>query len=241
MANELQPNGRSNTARLGRKSRPRRSRAGVADSRPMVLIGTGGVMVTAGGVLMAVTPKHAWVNVWSDTGSGLLVLGLTVAMLGLYLHFRKPRRESPEEVEPQLSVDILSDSQIEGRGASAMIAAIHVSIENRTDRRIRIVGCEFRSDSGGRPSWEQYATDQEREGFRAELERLENAQTYGPSLQLPAWVNAHDRISGWILKSVTRTPAGGTPACTIVIADDPGNSYEAKLPSGEPRSYPAKG
>ena len=37
-----------------------------------------------------------------------------------------------------------------------------------------------------------------------------------------------------------RTHAGGTPACTVLVVDDLGNSYEAKLAAQEPQIYTAK-
>jgi hypothetical protein len=263
LADELQTSGRFDAARLGRESRRRLAKAGAADGHSAALIGAGSAAVTVGGIFMAVTtlepsktPKSVWVNAWFDVGFGFLVAGLIIVAFGLYLNFGKREPESKEEAEaqsvsaaggpgvqpqePLLSVRILSDSQFEGRGPSAMIAAVHISVDNITDRKIRVVGCEFSYDNEGRLSWEQYVTDEQRKDFRDELERREEMQMYGPSLQLPAWIDAHSRISGWIMKSVTRNLAGGTPACTVFIVDDLGNSYEARLPGHEPGTYPAK-
>ena len=252
MANE-QPSGQSDAARLGRESRRRLAKAGAADSHSSALIGAGAVMVTVGGVFMAVAPRSVWSNVWFDAGFGFLVVGLIVAAVGLYFNFRKPRPKSSKGTELQpvpktgvpgvqsqegpLAVRIL-DSDFEGHGSSAMFAAIHISVDNTTDRKIRVVGYDFNYENGRRLSWEHYANDEQRKDFQDK--RRAKMQEYGPSLQLPAWIDAHSHVSWWILESVTRTPAGGTPACTVFIFDDFGNSYEAKIAGQEPQAYPAK-
>src|SRR6266571_2774871 len=108
LANELQPSGRFDAARLGRESRRRLAKAGASDRHSGALIAAGSVMVTVGGIFMAVTalepsktPISIWVNVWFDVGFGFLVAGLIIVAFGLYLNFRKQKPESSEEAEPQ--------------------------------------------------------------------------------------------------------------------------------------------
>jgi hypothetical protein len=225
-------------------------------------MGAGAVMVTAGGVFMAVTgfepskfPRSVWANAWFDLGFGFLIAGLLIVALGLYIHFRKRGSGESEGVEsksihqkvggrsesrkPPLRVRIIPDSIFEGREATAIIGAIHISLENMTDRRIRVVSCEFSYDHKGNFSWEHDATDQERKEFQDELKRRQEIQMYGPSLQLPTWIEGGDHLSRWTLESVTRNPAGGIPSCTIIIVDGQGNRYEAKFHPQGPRTYPA--
>jgi hypothetical protein len=72
----------------------------VADKHSATLLGAGAIMVTAGGVFMAVTaaepskkPSSVWGNTWFDVGFGGLILGLLIAAVGIYHHFRSERKK----------------------------------------------------------------------------------------------------------------------------------------------------
>lgn len=240
MADELQPARRFMALRPDRDLRP-------PDAHSGAVIAAGGAMIAAGGTLVAFVPP---------VGLGLVGAGLACAAIGLFLNLRKQKPRSPNSTISQtdpaakkyrkrtqdypLSVKFV-DIDFHGRGTSAMIAAAHISIENTTKKIIRVTGYRFDYDSEGKPPWEQYATGDEEGQFDADLRARRDMQVNGPSLPLPGWIEPGGRLSGWILESVTRTATGGTPACTVVIFDDMGNSYEARFPAKKPRSYPPKG
>ena len=68
-----------------------------------------GVVVTVGGIFMAVTafepsnpPPSVWANAWFDAGFAFVVIGLAVLAIGLFLHFRPstPAAGLPPASEP---------------------------------------------------------------------------------------------------------------------------------------------
>lgn len=231
-----------------------------ADRHSATLLTAGGVAVTVGGVFMAVTalepsktPRSIWANAWFATGFGCLAVGVMLALLGLYLHFRRPKPTSPapEATEPApvtaavrlgpplppLVVKILPDSRFEGWQQSIMIAILHVEVENTTDKDILIDGYEFTYDTEGRPLWDHQGTNDEQISVLQEINRRDQSQEHGQPLQKFRRIAARNRISGWFLRPVPRSLAGGTPECTVVVRDDIGNRYPAKMPRQEPRTY----
>jgi hypothetical protein len=75
----------------------------VGDKHSGTLLATGSVIVTAGGAFMAVValepstkPRPIWANDWFVAGFALVMLGLLIAIIGLYLHFRREPAPSRE-------------------------------------------------------------------------------------------------------------------------------------------------
>lgn len=232
----------------------------VADRHSGTLLGAGGVLVTAGGTFMAVTAlepsrisKSIWGNSWFDTGFACLIVGLAFAALGVYLNYRKQRPASadaeragpapateikgPGRPLPPLLVRILPDSRFEKWTRSVMIAALHVAVENTTDKELSIDGYEFIFSNDGHFSWDYQVANDEQISALQEIKRRDQCQENGRPLRALEQISAGNRISGWLLTAIPRNPAGGTPECTIVVMDDIGNKYTAKLPRQEPRTY----
>jgi hypothetical protein len=232
---------------------------GIEEKHSMALLAAGGVMVTAGGGLMAVTavepsktPRSIWANAWFGIGFTCVIISLMLMLVGLYLNFRKNKRASagervtcsvplpatntPGTQLPPLLVRIPADWTFESY-LFARIAALPVEIENMTSRSILIDRYEFISDDEGRPQWHHQATYKDRRSVLDEIERRDLSQEYGQPLRSFTRIPAHCRITGWLLEPVSRNPAGGTPECTVVVIDDFGNRYLATLPRQEPRTF----
>src|SRR5215471_13693715 len=128
-------------------------RADVSDKRSAALIAAGSVIATVGGVFITVTTLEPgrpltpiWVNAWFAMGFACAITGLMLAAFGLYLNFRRQQRiplaAKATEAGPcpavgrlgppptPLMVKILADSRFLSWRNSAMIAALHVEIEN---------------------------------------------------------------------------------------------------------------
>jgi hypothetical protein len=237
-----------------------RERAELSDKRSAALIATGGVTATVGGAFILVTtpapggpPRPMWANAWFDIGFAGSIAGLVLAALGLYLIFRRQDRTRPgtRAVEPDpapapggpgsafppLVVKILPDSRFVSWQKTAMIAALHVEIENTTTRDIVIDGYEFTCDNEGQPLWDHQTSADERISLLREIKRRDDSGEHGPRLRDITRIASRNRISGWLLMPVSRDSGGGTPGCTVAVRDVPGNRYLAKLPRQEPRTY----
>jgi hypothetical protein len=234
--------------------------ADVSDRRSAALIAAGSVTATVGGAFITVTAlepgmplRLIWLNAWFDIGFVCVITGLILAALGLYLNFRRQERTSTAAKAtelgpgatacghrsplPPLVVKILADSRFESWRNSAMIAALHVEIENTTDKDILIDGYEFTCDNEGQPLWDHGASHDERISVLQEIKRRDKSQEHGQPLQNFSRIASRNRISGWLLMPVSRNPGGGAPGCTIAVRDVLGNRYLAKLPRQEPRTY----
>jgi hypothetical protein len=215
----------------------------------------GSGLSAAWGVVAALTGAGA-VAVWiaaRTTGTHVPIwpaypLG-AVAVIALYLTFAsvlglppvRGRREiasSGHEVSrPKLMVTILADSEFENWRYIALIAALHVQVENTTDRPVLVGGYAFTYDAGGEPSWETQEPGQEVMSLQREISRRNERQQYGQPLRNFARIPARETISGWFLTAVSRPPTGGTPAGIVIISDDVRNEYRATLPRREPQIY----
>jgi hypothetical protein len=138
---------------------------------------------------------------------------------------------------PNLIVTIMEDSRFEDWQYIALIAALHVQVENTTDTDILVKGYGFTYDNEGRPLWDHQASDDDRRSVEGEIHRRLERQEYGQPLINYMRIPARTRISGWYVTDVTRNPSGGTPECTVIVRDDTGNQYRAVLPKREPRIY----
>ena len=223
-----------------------------------VLLAAAAVIVAAGAAFMTISPGKSqasvWANDWFCAGFSCLILGLAMGALGLIAHFRRRRPKAPapvaekagharpahdqDQTSPPLAVRIRTDSRFEPLG-QCRVAAMHVEAENTTDRDIPIAGFEFSCDSEGQPHWDRQVTNDQRMQVAQEITRRQNDQVYGPSLEDIRLIPARSSVSGWYLVPVSRNPAGGTPECTLIVEDDMGNKYLARLPRREPRTYEA--
>ena len=215
-------------------------------------------MVTAGAAFMAVTAlepsknsKSIWANSWFDTGFACLIVGLVLAALGVYLnyHRQKPTSTAVTRAEPvtefarlgpripPLLVKVLPGISFERWKHSVMIVTFQVAIENTTDKDILIDGYDFIYGSAGHLAWDHQTVDDEQISTLQEIRQREGSQENGQSLRDLRRIAAGNRISRRLLIPVPRNPAGGTPECTVVIIDDIGNRYTARLPGQEPRTY----
>jgi len=235
-----------------------KDRTGLSDKRSAALIAAGSVTVTVGGAFITVTALEPgrplapiWVNAWFDIGFACVIIGLILAAFGLYMNFSRQERTLPavEATEPRLGpatgrlglpplvVNILADSRFVSWRNSTMIAALHVEIENTTEKEILIDGYEFTCDNEGQPLWDHRASNDERISVLQEIKRRDECHEHGQPLQNFTRIASRNRISGWFLMPVSRNPGGGTPGCKIAVRDVLGNRYLAKLPRQEPRTY----
>jgi hypothetical protein len=145
--------------------------------------------------------------------------------------------EREVEAAPPLIVKILDDSQFENWKYIALIAALHIQVENTTDAPILIGGYAWTSPCDGEPQWDDHATGDEILSIKREIARRDETQQHGQPLRHYARIGPHQSISGWFLVPVTRKPRGGTPACTIIVSDSVGNEYRATLPARSPQVY----
>ena len=134
---------------------------------------------------------------------------------------------------PKLIITILDDSQFENWQYVALIAALHVQVENTTDTSIRVGGYAHTSDPKEGLPWDINATVEEIMSVRREITRRDETQHYGQPLRNFARIPAHETISGWFLVAVNRPPAGGTPTITVIVKDDLANEYRVTLPARE--------
>jgi len=230
------------------------------DKHSSVLLAAGSVMAATGGTFMAVTPSKIsaaiWANAWFSAGFACVVVGLALAALGVYLHFRRlhlkscaPNGEGKKRIPtstadtlglpvPPMIVRIMPHSRFENWGL-CRIAVLLVEVENTTDRDISIGCYEFTCDDEGQPHWDHQATNDQRMKIVQEIARRQNDGDYGQPLEDIKRIAARSRSSGCYLAPVARNPAGGTPECAIAVEDDIGNRYLAKLPRREPRTYEA--
>jgi len=239
--------------------------AGVSDKHSAALIAAGSVTATVGGAFVTVTAlepgrplRPLWANAWFDIGFACAIIGLALAALGLYLNFRRQERTPPVAgatepgpgpaggrpgpVLPPLVVKVLADSSFAGWRHTAMIAALHVEIENTTNQDIVIDGYEFTCDNAAQPLWNHQVSTDERISLLQEIKRRDESQEHGQPLRSFTQIASRNRISGWLLMPVSRNSEGGTPGCTVAVRDVLGNRYLAKLPRQEPRTYaPASG
>ena len=116
-----------------------------------------------------------------------------------------------------------------------MIAAFHVQITNATARVVLIASFGFTTDNRGLQPWTFTATNEERAALGGEIGARLKRGHYGPTLRTHKQVLAHESVSGWFVTAVTRDPAGGTPKCTIIVADDIGNEYPVTVERQEPK------
>ncbi len=145
---------------------------------------------------------------------------------------------SPEDQDrPPLVVTILEDSKFSNWRHMAMIAALHVEVENTTDAPIDVQGYGYTFDTEGASLWSHEASSEDRLAIEREMHRRDQAQEYGQPLRIYGRIPARSRVSGWVLLAVNRKPQGGTPECTVIVTDDVGNEYRAKLPKREPQIY----
>jgi hypothetical protein len=110
-------------------------------------------------------------------------------------------------------------------------------VENTTDTPLLIGGYAFTSGAQEGPAWDTQATGEEIMSVKREISRRDETQHYGQPLRNFARIAAHETISGWFLVAVNRPPAGGTPACTVIVEDDVRSEYRATLPAREPQVY----
>lgn len=137
---------------------------------------------------------------------------------------------------PPLIVTIL-DSRFETWRWIAQIAALHVQVENTTDKPILVATYGFGCNNEGRPLWQEQASHDEQLSVDREIHRRQERQEYGQPLRNYARIQPHQRISGWLVTCVSRNPAGGTPQCTVTVKDDIGNQYTTVLPKQGPQAY----
>lgn len=130
-------------------------------------------------------------------------------------------------------VTILEDSRFENWKYIALIVALHVQVENTTNAPILVGGYAYISSGGEGAAWDHQATGEEIMSVRREIGRRDETQQYGQPLRNFARIGAGQTISGWFLIPVNRPPAGGTPACTVIVKDDVSNEYRATLPARE--------
>jgi hypothetical protein len=138
---------------------------------------------------------------------------------------------------PAFIVKIMDDSQFENWQYIAMIAALHVQVENTTDTDIPVAGYAYTCDTGGQPPWDHQASAEERMSITREIARRQDRQEHGQPNRNYARIPGRTRIDAWLLVPMTRNPAGGTLPCTITVMDDIGNRYQATLPGHEPQTY----
>jgi hypothetical protein len=220
------------------------------DKHSSALMATGGVLVPAGGALMAVGHATTWASAWFCGGIACAGPGVLLALLGLFAHFRASRKKpSTEQDKPVVGLGagvlaapiqpliykILQDTRFDPWGP-CRIAILQIEIENTTDRDISISGWQFTCDDEGRPHWDYQVTNDQRMKVVQEITNRQNASGYG-ALEEITHIAARSRASGCWLAPVARNPAGGTPECSITFEDDMGNKYVVKQPRREPRTY----
>jgi hypothetical protein len=147
--------------------------------------------------------------------------------------------EGEHEVKPPppLIVTILDDSQFENWKYIALIAALHVQVENTTDMPIVVGGYAWTSPADGELQWDHHATGDEILSVQREIARRDESQQHGQPLRHYSRIGPHQSISGWFLVPVTRKARGGTPACTIIVRDSVGNEYRTTFPARSPQVY----
>ena len=133
------------------------------------------------------------------------------------LHQQKLPQSMPAKSTTAVSpliVNILEDSQFENWRYIALIAALHVQIENTTENPIPVASYGFMCSPAAQPPWDHHATGNELMSVHREISRRDSTQQHGQPLRHYARIPAHAQVEGWPLVPVTRQPAGGTPACT---------------------------
>jgi hypothetical protein len=188
------------------------------------------------------TPWWAVVGLIAAAGFALAALFFFVAPLLAKRASRPavptaPPAEDDGQPRPPLVVTILEDSKFISYRRIALIAALHVQVENTTDEPIQAAGYIYTTDTEGAPTWDQVASQEDGLAVEREVARLEQSQEYGQPLRHYLRIPARTCVSGWMLFAVNRDPAGGTPACTVGVRDSLGNIYSETLPKSRPRIY----
>jgi hypothetical protein len=135
----------------------------------------------------------------------------------------------------RLAVEILKDSRFENWKRIALIAALHVQVENKADTPIEVTGYAYAVN--GAPQWGTRLTSEERTSVDSEISRRDETQQYGQPLRFFRRIAAGQIISGWYLIPVNLPTVGGTPAVTVIVRDDAGNQYRATLRARKSRVY----
>jgi hypothetical protein len=216
-------------------------------------------MVTVGGAFMAVaalepskTPRPVWANGWFDLGFAFVILGLLIAAIGLFLHFRRERPPSPagKPAVPAeipgtpaapLVVKIKGEPRWEAWRHIVLLLAANTEVTNTTDGPILVAGYGFTYDAPGGQLWQVGLDGEAVHAIDREVYARQNdvPYRYGAPLQARE-IPAHATVSGWRVWAVTRQARGGTPRCTVVVTDDVGNQYTAVIPAQKPRRvYPS--
>src|SRR5260370_14338019 len=185
--------------------------------RPVVA--TIGLSVAAG-VAGGLSPL--WPTWWMAFPAALFAGGLALLIT--------PKRDP-------LVVTLLDDCQFENWQHIAVIAYLHIQIENTTSNDIRVGGYAFTCDNEGREPWEGSASTAQRQSVTQEIHRREEQQEPGQMIRNFRRIAARQTVSGWLLTTITPIPARGTPTCTVIVNDDLRNAYWTTLPKREPRTY----
>jgi hypothetical protein len=139
------------------------------------------------------------------------------------------------EVKPSLVVSVLDDSQFRNFRRIALIAALHVQVENATDTAMDAIGYIHDVDAGG--YWATGLTADEKTSVDREIGRLDETQEYGLPVRYVRRIGPCQTASGWFLVPVKMVAAGGSPAVAVIVRDETGNQYRATLPERQPQTY----
>ena len=136
---------------------------------------------------------------------------------------------------PNLLVTILEDSQFVNFRRLALIAALHVQVENTTGMSMDAIG--YADQVNGDAPWATGLTDEEKTSVKREISRLDETQQYGLNVRYFRRIAPHKTVSGWLLIPVKLPAAGGSPAITVIVRDAAGDQYQVTLPEREPQTY----
>jgi hypothetical protein len=135
--------------------------------------------------------------------------------------------ECEVKAPPKLIVTILEDSRFENFRRLALIAILHVQVENTSDAPIEVTG--YPNEVDGTPNWGTLLARDERTSVTGEAFRREEDQQYGQPLRMFRRIAPHQVISGWYLIPVHLPPGGGTPVVTVIARDGADNEYRSAL------------
>ena len=94
------------------------------------------------------------------------------------------------QVKPTLVVTILEDSQFENWKYIALIAALHIQVENTTNAQILVGGYAYTGGADQQQKWEGQESGEEIMYIRREINRREETQHYGQPLRNFARIGA---------------------------------------------------
>lgn len=208
-----------------------------------MLAGIGGAWLVGWGIACLQSSPRNKLDFWipvTPTAIALVGLGILIVLAVMFdwpvpLVFRLSGLNRQVERVESLKVEIIN-VRWENYRSIALIGAFHVRLTNSTGDRVMLRSYALTSDNPERLFWNTDASATDRHRVDIEIHRRIEQHHYGPWLGNLAEVPAHETISAWAVDAFTRDVKGGTPACSIVVTDDPvRNQYEAHVDRVEPR------